>query len=110
MKCETFDIKVVPTTGVDVLAALREHPLAGSSEWHLFDEVLYYSFLSVYNPQQVYLDMLSKVTITSIAHLRSISEYSSKTSTSPDVPSKVSEDLDSSPHIKRIYCSLIRHQ
>ena len=100
-KCETFDIKVVPTTGVDGLAALREHPLAGSSEWHLFDEVLYYSFLSLYNPQQVYLDMLPKVIITALAHLRSISEYSSKTASSPDVPSKVSEDLDSCPADKK---------
>jgi len=31
-KCETFDINVKPTTDIDILAALREHPLAGTIE------------------------------------------------------------------------------
>jgi len=31
-KCEDFDINFKPTTDIDILAALREHPLAGSIE------------------------------------------------------------------------------
>jgi hypothetical protein len=39
-QCEAFDIKVKPITEFDILVALREHPLAGSIEWNLFDEFL----------------------------------------------------------------------
>jgi len=37
MWCETYDIKVVPTTADEILAALDPHPLSGAYEWYLFD-------------------------------------------------------------------------
>ena len=51
-KCKYFDINFKPTTDIDILAALREHLLAGSIEWQLFDEVLYCSFMVRYHKRQ----------------------------------------------------------
>ena len=77
-KCENFDINFKPTTDIDILAALREHPLAASIEWQLFDEVLYCSFMVRYHKRQEKdMDLAQKARIKAIAHLQSISEYSS---------------------------------
>jgi len=83
-KCKNFDINSKPTTDIDILADLREHPLAGTIEWQLFDEVLYCSFLvRCHKRQQKDMDLAQKARIKAIAHLQSISEYSSVASLHP---------------------------
>jgi len=75
-KCETFDITVKPTTDIDILAVLREHPQAGIIECQLFDEVLYCSFLFLYhNKQQNDINLAQEARNKALAHLQSISEY-----------------------------------
>ena len=79
-QCEAFDIKVKPATDFDILVALREHPLAGSIEWKLFDEVLYCSFL--YHSKQTDTDLAQFVEARrkALAHLQTISKYTSSAS------------------------------
>ena len=44
--CEAYDIKVVPTTADDILAALEQHPLSGAYERFLFDSIVHAAFVS----------------------------------------------------------------
>jgi len=91
-KCETFDITVKPTTDFDILAVLREHPLAGTIEWKLFDEVLYCSFLFLYhNKQQNDRDLAQFVEARrkALARLQTISEYTSSASVHPKIQKSI---------------------
>ena len=54
--CENYDIKVVPTTADEILAALDQHPLSGAYESYLFDSIVYSAFTSDYkdNPEELW--------------------------------------------------------
>ena len=42
--CENYDIKVVPTTPDEILAALDQHPLSGAYKRDLFASIVYSAF------------------------------------------------------------------
>jgi hypothetical protein len=77
MGCETYDIKVVPTTADEILAALEQHPFSGAYERFLFDSIVHSAFLadSKDNPEELE-SMVQEAMTAALQHIHSISEYS----------------------------------
>ena len=75
--CENYDIKVVPTTADEILAALDQHPLSDAYERFLFDSIVHSAFVSDSKGNPEDLESLVQEAMTAaLLHLHSISEYS----------------------------------
>jgi len=75
--CDTYDIKVVPTTSDEILAALDHHTLSGPYERFLFNTIVHAAFMadSKDNPEELE-SLVHEAMTAALQHLQSISEYS----------------------------------
>jgi hypothetical protein len=75
--CAAYDIKVVPITSNQILAALDQHPLSGAYERYLFDSIVYSACIadSKDNPEELE-NLVQEAMTAALQHLHSISEYS----------------------------------
>ena len=85
----------MPTTAVEILAALELHPLAGHDDRILSDNILYTAFMSEYREsQEVDLEQLAQnALMAALVRLQSMSEYEPITMESNRKASSLLESL-----------------
>jgi len=73
--CEAFDKRVEPTSAQDIMATLRLHPDSSSYGMSMFDEIVYYSFISDYREQEKNENRFQEPKGVAIGHFHSMSVY-----------------------------------